>query len=703
MVQKKMLDRLARLYNVQATYYDIFGRLVEPPAAALLSVLRTLGAPVEKMEDIPAALRQRRQAIWQRIIEPVIVAWNGAPLRLKLRLPQRLAEAAAHYEFALEEDQRRQGRCQNDERIKPLLHSIEGMPFVTRLLTVPEPLPLGYHQLRLTLGDVALETHVFSAPPQAYAARGSDRRRWGLFCPLYALTSGHSWGVGDFCDLAGLLDFAGALGASAVGTLPLFAAFLDEPFDPSPYSPVSRMFWNELYLDIAQVPELRDCPEGQTLVGSGVFQAELASVRAAPVAEYRRIMALKRQVLVQLLRCLMNQCSERRTDFERFIAAHPLGQDYAAFRAKVEREREPWRQWPEPARDGMLRVGDYDEENQRYHLYVQWQAHEQMRALGDKSKAGGSALYLDFPLGVNRDGYDVWRERAVFALDASGGAPPDPFFSKGQNWGFPPLHPEGLRRQGYRHYVHCVRHHLQYAGMLRIDHVMGLHRLYWVPHGFAPHEGVYVRYPAEEFYAVLNIESHRHRAPIVGENLGTVPPRVNAALARHRILGMYVSQFCVTSDPGHALEEVPEHAVASLNTHDTPTFAGYWSGSDIEDRRLLGLLSQAEAEAEQQARTLQRGALIKYLTAQGWLAHEGSDAAAVLKAWLSFLAAGNAELLLVNLEDLWLEPAPQNVPGTWQERPNWKRKARYSLGAICQMEIVTDALKAIDLIRSRGR
>jgi len=703
MSEKHLLHKLARLYDVQLDYYNIFGHLVEPPADAVLRVLRILGAPIERMSDLPDALRERRQALWERGMEPVVVTWDREPVSLKMRLPRQLAEVTATYQVTLETGELLQGECQEVVKAKVPVRCVEGVDYVTRQLLVNEQLPLGYHRLNLQLGDLLLEAYLFSAPLHNAGEFGASDKQWGVFCPLYAISSGKSWGTGDFSDLESLVDFTDETGGDIVGTLPLLSAFLDEPFNPSPYSPVSRLFWNEFYLDIHRIPELQGCPVAQALIESSGFQSELAKLRATPLIEYRGAMALKRRVLEELARALWSQSSERRSSFERFVATHPRAEDYAAFRAKVERERKPWQFWSLSSRDGTLRADDYDEAAQHFHLYVQWQAHEQMRALGEKTKAGGPALYLDFPLGVNRDGYDVWRERAVFALEASGGAPPDDFFTKGQNWGFPPLHPEGLRQQGYRYYIHCLRHHLQYARMLRIDHVMGLHRFYWVPEGFAPHEGVYVRYPAEEFYAVLNLESHRHAARVVGENLGTVPPAVNTALAKHKIFGMYVGQFSIRPDREQSLEEPPSETVTSLNTHDTPTFAGFWNEEDIVDRVALGLISEDDVAAEKQHRARQREALGGYLRSQGCLNTEVADPAAVLRAWLSYLARGSARVLLVNLEDLWLERLPQNVPGTWQERPNWQRKAQFSMETLRQMPAVIDGLKIISDIRKRGR
>jgi 4-alpha-glucanotransferase len=708
MDEKLLLRRLARLFNVQTSHYDGFGRLVKPPPEAILRVLRMLGAAVENPSDLPSAFRDRRQALWRMAIDPVIVTWASASPQVKLRLPGALAERPVNYDLSLEDGAALRGRCLDAAKVggpalKPLLRSIEGTDYVVRRLTVPETPPAGYHRLRLTIGDLVLESFVFVAPLRAFNRGDAAVKAWGIFCPVYALHSERSWGIGDFTDLESCLSIAEDAGARVAGTLPLLSAFLDEPFNPSPYAPVSRIFWNELFLDLTRIPELQNCPPARALLESSTFQEELYRLRESRYIDYRRAMALKRTVLKELVRRLLKSRSERRASFDSFVATHPLAQDYAAFCAKTERERVPWERWSQISRDGKLKRGDYDENVRKYHLYVQWQAHEQIGSLAAKTKGGGSGLYLDFPLGVNRDGYDVWRDRDAFALAASGGAPPDAFFTKGQDWGFPPFHPEGLRRQGYRYYIHCMRHHLQYAEMLRIDHVMGLHRSYWVPAGFGPSEGVYVRYPAEEFYAVLNLESHRHKAEIIGENLGTVPPYVNSALVRHGIRGMHVGQFGVRTDPGAALDRPGSRTVASLNTHDTPTFASFWSGADIDDRVALGLLSEADSVAEHAHRRAQRDALVSYLIAGHRFDGADTSPEAVLRAWLSALAASEADFILVNLEDLWLEPSPQNVPGTWEERPNWRRKARFSLEEISHMPGLLDTLRMIDEIRKNER
>jgi len=695
---KALLHEIARLYNIQTAYNDAFGQRVESPPEAILCVLKTLGAPAEKFDDLSDALRQRRQRLWQRCIDPVLITWNRRPLTFRVRLPIELAETTVKYQIALETGELLEGECHERNMILPA-REIEGMRYVTRQLAVLEKLPMGYHRLRLHSGAISCEAHLFSSWLHTYAPSDSPKR-WGIFCPLYALNSERSWGAGDLSELGAMIDFTAQMGGDVVGTLPLLPAFLDEPFNPSPYAPVSRRFWNEFYLDITQVAEFQRCPIARTITESAGFQSELQRARAGRFIDYRRLMASKRRVLEELLRCFLDQNSPRQESFDDFVDTHSSVQDYAAFRAKVERERKVWQLWPAANRDGMLASGEFDESVKQYHLYVQWQCHEQVRVLGAKAEASGTKLYLDFPLGVNRDGYDVWREPCAFALDASGGAPPDGFFSRGQNWGFAPPHPDGLREQGYRHYAQCLRHHMQPAGMLRVDHILGLHRLYWIPQGFAANEGVYVRYHAEEFYAVLSLESHRHQVQIVGENLGTVPAYVNAAMARHNVMGMRVGQFSVHTDPQKAFEEIPAKTIVSLNTHDTPTFSGFWNGSDIQDRIDLGLLVETQSVAEYGYRAAQKDAMIQFLKARGWLSEDPDwTDTDILKGWLSYLASGDGELLLVNLEDLWLEPLPQNVPGTWEERPNWQRKALLLLETIRQHPTVVEVLTAVNRLR----
>ncbi len=287
------------------------------------------------------------------------------------------------------------------------------------------------------------------------------------------------------------------------------------------------------------------------------------------------------------------------------------------------------------------------------------------------------------------------REREAFAVEASGGAPPDAVFTKGQDWGFPPLHPGRIREQGYRYVLAYVRRQLQYAGVLRIDHMPVFHRLFWVPRGLEASQGVYVRYPAEELYALFSLESHRHQAMLVGEDLGTVPPEVPESMARHNVHRMYVVQYVLQDDPEEVLPVIPAGSIASVNTHDMPPFAAYWQGLDIRQRQELGLLGDQDPNREREHRRAMLDALVNFLREQGRLGEAG-DVASVLRACLSHLAASEARIVLVNLEDLWLETQPQNVPSTAGECPNWRNKARYALEQFRALPEVIETLRRID-------
>ncbi len=443
---------------------------------------------------------------------------------------------------------------------------------------------------------------MIAAPRRAFGTAGEMPPLWGVFLPLYALSTRASWGAGDLSDLGRLIDWTAGLGGGVVATLPLLAAYLEEPCEPSPYSPASRLFWNELYLDPRACPELDAAPAARRLVDSPELRREVEALRAAPLVDYPRLMALKRRVCEEMAHRFFSRPSARQEELARFVKAKPEVETYAAFRAVLDRRGEAWPRWPERLREGALAAADYDEEDRRYHLWVQWAMSEQMRALALDARRRGPGLYLDLPLGAAGDSYDVWRQPRLFARDATAGAPPDTFFTKGQDWGFPPIDPERQRRQGYAHLVDCLRHHLEHAGMLRIDHVMQLHRLFWIPRGMGAADGVYVRYPAEELYALLSLESHRHRAAIVGENLGTVPPEVGEAMGRHGILGMYVAQYELQPGNEGRLRTPPADSAASLNTHDMPPFAAFWKGDDIKDLEDLGLYDAAQAHGEGERR-----------------------------------------------------------------------------------------------------
>ncbi|MCM8748605.1 4-alpha-glucanotransferase [Thermomicrobiaceae bacterium CFH 74404] len=672
------LRRLAFSHGIQIAYRDIRGQRQTARPEALMAVLRALGTPIERPDDAPELLRARDVEQWSRRCEPVVVAWDDVPADLPLRLPSELDAGRLAAVIALEDGSSRELRVDLGQLPVTGSASVDGRRYVLRSLPLPEGLPRGYHRLSLGFPDGGLATAtVIAAPRRAWQPSGEQARLWGTFLPLYALTSDRSWSAGNFSDLADLLEWTKRLGGQFTGTLPLLAAYLDEPFEISPYAPVSRLFWNEFYLDVTALAEFQASRAARDLVNSRDFQDELRRLRRDRLVDYRHGMRLRRRVLELLARQCWETPGPRREELETWRAAHPEAERYAAFRATVERYRAGWSAWPEPLRSGQRTDGDPDVA--RYHLYVQWAAEQQVRQLAQRHDQGGQGLYLDLPVGVHPDGFDTWRFRDLFIQSVSAGAPPDPFFDEGQVWGFPPLHPERQREDGYGYLRACLQHHLCHAGMLRIDHVMGLHRLYLIPAGSSGRDGVYIRYPAEEMYAVLALESHRGRCIVVGEDLGTAPDAVRRAMARHGLLRMYVLPFELR--PGGQAAAPPRNALACLDTHDLPPFAALWGSWPAQERQRL----------------------LAWLRQQGCLtAVEGDEALAALHGFLAFLAASPAQALVVNLEDLWLETEPQNRPGTGLEQPNWRRKARYALEDVTNSAALQALLAQIDRLRRQG-
>ena len=704
------LRDLAAKHGIQTSHQDMFGHRTVASAESLLEILRVLGAPIQRLDDVPRALRDHELRSWQSGLEPITVAWDGKLREVPLRLGESAASGRARCRILFEDGLLQEWEVEIEKLKTGERIEIGNKRHVLKKLPISVRLPVGYHHIHVECRAGGFESLVIAAPPRAYEPPDSPGGKpWGVFLPLYSLYSKNSWGVGDFSDLGRMAAWVSEQGGSVVSTLPLLAAFLDHPYDISPYQPASRLFWNEMYVDPRRAPEFESCGAARSLVHSSFWERDLAALQSLPRVDHRRLVALKRPVLEAMARSLVETPSQRSESFHEYVSRQRRLRDYARFRAATEKQKAPWPEWPQRLRNGQLQSGEYYPASERYHEYGQWLAEEQLQALA-QDKAGGAGLYLDLPLGVHPDSYDVWRERDVFALDASAGAPPDTLFTKGQNWGFPPLHPEALRRKGYSYWIESLRRQFQYASAARIDHVMSLHRLFWIPQGREAKDGVYVHYRPEELYAIVCLESHRSKTFVVGENLGTVPPEVAVEMDRRSLSPMYVLQYEAQPDPKHALRSVPDSATASLNTHDMPPFTAFCKGNDLEELQELGLMDPEECRQRAADRRKTVDALRHFLEGRAdghnKAGRTAKSAAAppakVLEESLQWLAASNARMVLVNLEDLWGEMAPQNVPGTNLERPNWQRKARYSLEDFTQSSRVAAILQAIGKLRGRS-
>lgn len=507
--------------------------------------------------------------------------------------------------------------------------------------SLPPDLPLGYHHLRREPdGHHRL---LVVTPSSCYLPEGL--RTWGWALQLYALRSAGSWGIGDLADLRRLGGWASGQGAGVVMVNPLHAPQPTAGQEPSPYFPSSRCFRSPLYLRVEEVPGAASA--GEDLEALATAGRGLNSDRRI---DRDAVWRLKLGALERLWDRFGGDPS-----FDRYCEAEgPALAAFATFCTLVERHGAPWWQWPSGLRhpDGaeVLRFVDDHHRRIRFHQWVQWLLDRQLAAAGETV-----SLMQDLAVGVDPGGADAWLWQDCLASGAKVGAPPDEFNTQGQDWGLPPFDPWRLRAAGYEPYVRTLRAGFRHAGGLRVDHVMGLFRLFWIPSHGGPAEGAYVRYRSEETLGILALESHRAGAYVVGEDLGTVEEAVREELGRREVLSYRLMWFEPTPP-----RDFPSRALAAVTTHDLPTVAGLWSGADLEEQRRLDLAPNEEGNAELRER-LRR-----------WLGldHQAPAEDVVIGTY-RLLAEAPSAVVTATLDDALLVEERPNMPGTTHQRPNW--------------------------------
>lgn len=703
------LLRLAEIRGIEPGYVNGAGVWVTPSIDTLMALLPVLGESIDRPEQATDRLRVARLEQLKSPMPPVVVAWTQSPslptsAYVPVTLPAKLK--GPFLTLLTHPDGKKLERTVTLEQM-PAEASLrpDGELLVRRKVTV-EGLTPGVYRFEFAVTDAQwLACQVLVAPAKAY--RPADKRPgksdWGLFLPVHAMRSEHNHGCGDFGDLATTMRLTGGVGGHLFGTLPLLSTFLEDPVvEPSPYAPASRLFWNELYLNIESIPELQLSQKARDLLADPAWRMERDRLVALQLVDHAGVWRLRLPVLDALVEAFP-LTGPRARQLEAFVARRPRVRAYAAFRARMDRERATWPTWAmsnqAPDETSLL---------YRRYLLAQFWADEQVAEISTScSKWGLRGLYLDLPLGVHSDSFDTWFYKDHFARGVSAGAPPDDFFTLGQDWGFPPLHPTRIRELGHEYLRDVLDFHSSSAALLRMDHVMGLFRLYWVPWGMGPKAGAYVRYPAEEMLALFTLASNQHQCALVGEDLGTVPPAVRPAMHAHGIDRLYVAQFSLhTQEP--VLDMPPEDSLACINTHDLPPFAAFWLGRDIDDRRDLGLMDDTQLIADHLARKKLREAVARKLKllapvetgTTGDKAEEDQtlsiDPSKVLMGLIKILRGSANRGLLINLEDLWNAKDPQNVPGTWRERPNWQRKSAFDLESMANTVPVDRIVKWLE-------
>jgi 4-alpha-glucanotransferase len=651
------------------------------------------------------ALDAREAARW---LEPVRVAAAGSRAARALRV--RVGAGAPHrVEWSLELLAEDGSTTRAAGTAAPRAGALE--------LRLPGEPALGWHRLRLRLALGAerceAEQRLVLAPARALELRErlGRRRGFGLWTHLYALRSRPDWGAGDLGELARLLDLAGAAGAAFVGIEPLHATAL------CPYAPVSRLYRDPLYLEIEAVPELPDCPEARARIAAPAFRAAREARHRAPRVDRAGVVAAKREVLALLHAAFAARQRGRPTPRGRAYAAwreregRALG-DFAAFQALAELHGPDWRVWPEPLRDArspaVLRFVAENAEAVDLHAWVQFELDRQLGACAARARAAGLALGIlgDLAVGTAPGGADTWMFRDLFAHGASVGAPPDAFAPHGQDWATPPADPARLAADAYATFARLLRRAFTHCGALRVDHVMGLERLWWIPAGRPAHEGAYVAYPVDDLLGVLALESRRAGAVVVGEDLGTLPQGFPGRLARRGILSSRVLYFERRGAAFRPARDWSPRALAVANTHDLPPLAGYFAGADLALRRGLGeIASDAALARARRGRAADARALARRLSAERLLPRGARLPAppALAAAVTAFLCRTPAPLVGIALDDLVGESEPLNLPGVSADRhPSWTRRLRVALEDLPSHPGVEAGLAAVPAVRRSG-
>lgn len=686
-----MLGALADQCGIEAEFVDARGEIRPTPDTTKRALLTALGVPAGDDASVRAALDALERARWECGLPPVVVA-----LRTDIGIPLVLPRGFGliRWRITTEAGSARSGIVAF-EQCRLLEENDRGpQTYERRELRIAGDLPHGYHRLDIT--GVAGSMALILTPGRCWLppAIAAGERLSGLSLQLYLLRSSANWGIGDYTDLRTFAELVAARGGDIVGLNPLHQLFLDDPERASPYSPASRLLLNGLNIDVTAVPEFADCAAAQALLRRADFTARLEACRAAALVAYGDVAMLKLEMLHVLFAAFdTSSPPERRAAFLSYRAGCDPSYErtyvFLALRDRFARQdpaRAAWPSWPAEYRDPeSAQVANFAQTHAdeiTFLAWLQWIADCQLGAAAQAARSMRVGLYRDLAVGADPAGAETWSNGRVVVDAARVGAPPDIYNPPGQNWDLPPFHPRALRAEGYRSFIELVRANMRHAGALRIDHVMALARLYWIPLDASPAQGAYVRYPLDDFVGILALESERARCLIVGEDLGTVPQGFRERMASANILSYRVVFFEREPDGTTftAATAYPALSIAVLGSHDLPTLAAWWNGADIDLRERLGLLDADTGAEQRRQRERDRAALVVLLQRSGALeTGRQPDRERLFAAAHALLAQTSAALAVAQLDDVTGETDPVNVPTTSDEHANWRRRLSVSL------------------------
>lgn len=666
------LSRLAALAGIAPGYWDVAGTWHEVSAAGRLEILAAMRLPAATEAEMTESLRRLEQMRFGTVLPGLLTCrtgGDGGVPAVPLWVPAKQAGRAA-WTLALEDGGVLHGSADLDSLPTGATETVAGEPVRQVFLPLHAAVPWGYHRLTLEACGTAQATTVAAAPWSSFLPEwvAQDERRWGLAAHVYQLRGARDRGAGTFADLAALGRVAGGLGAAFLALNPLHALFPQWPALISPYFPSSRRFLNPLYVDLDQVSGSGPKPRG--------------TVNATKV-DYPKVLARQSKALDKAWLAFKARGGDPAFDAFAQQGGEALAR-YATFQAIQEVYPDlDWPRWPvglrHPVTSDVQAFADANQDRIQAIMWQQWLADDHLEAATSACAQAGMdvGLYRDLAVGVSPAGADAWMDQDVLALGARVGAPPDAFTPHGQDWGAPPFDPHRLRQQGYGAFIDILRANMRHAGAIRIDHVMALARLYWVPSEGGPKQGTYVSYPLDDLTALVALESHRNRCMVIGEDLGTVQEGLRERLDVEAILSYRLFMFERWEDGLFKRPDAyPVRSIATATTHDLPTLPGFWRGSDLPVKHRLGFLgddtealSRAEADRDRD-----KAMIHDALRDQALLPADAEDAAAVVTALYAYLARTPSLLLQVSLDDVLGALEQLNLPGTVDTYPNWQHR-----------------------------
>lgn len=721
------LDRLAGLLGVEPFYHDIWGNRREIGPATKRDLVQAMGFPAGTPEEAADSLFRLRERDWRRMLRPVFVLGESDAVEIDFTVPDRTGPAGITWTLSEEFGDVHWGEQPLSDLPAIGEETFDDVRYTRHRLTLPEALPQGYHRLAIQLNVADSVVHegaacVIVAPESCLSPdelAGGDGWSWGMGVQLYALRSAANWGIGDYADAGSAAEQAAAMGAGVLGLNPLHALFPADPNHNSPYSPSNRGFLNTLFIDVAGLPELAESPEARSLIESADFQAQLQAAREAPLVNYGAVADLKMPVLDLVFKSARESTGPRRDAFLLFQREmdEPLVRQ-SVFDALHEHffkgeGKWAWQDWPEAYRDprseAVERFAEENADRVEFFQWLQFVADDQLADAAHRAHRAGMPIgfYRDLAVANHPGGAAAWSAQDVIVQGANVGSPPDMFSPDGQNWGLAPLSPLGLVETAYETFIQSLRANMRHAGAIRIDHVMALQHLFWIPSRPDHEGGAYVAYPMRDLVRIIALESRRNRCLVIGEDLGTVPEGFRPAMQKAGILSYRVLYFERGPDKGFiAPEHYPRDSLVSVTTHDLPTLKGWWNGHDIRIRAELGQYSEPGAlDSELAERRTDRERLLSSMRWSGVVPQEtGSETltAELAGAIHGYLARTPGRILMVQVEDMVGEIDQPNLPGTVHQHPNWQRKLPVAIGTIPESPIARAIVQAIDREHGRG-